>query len=205
MKYILGVKKEMTQLFREDGTVLPATIVKGLYCVVTQVKSYEKDGYTAVQISGGVKKKITKPAKGHFQGLGSFRYVREFRLAGDETQGGIAVGKELRVEQFAVGDFVVIMGKSKGKGFQGVVRRHHFSGSPASHGHKDQLRHSGSIGAGGEQNVQKGMRMAGHMGFEQVTVKNLEVVRVESKTGCLYIKGAVPGARGTLIAIRAVD
>jgi large subunit ribosomal protein L3 len=207
MKYILGQKIEMTQLFDEAGNVVPATIVKAGPCVVTQIKSKDKDGYESVQVGFGEKKSISKALKGHFKNLGNFRYVREFR---DKETGnqkseirnqGIEIGNIITAEIFNVGDEVKITGTSKGKGFQGVVRRHHFHGHPATHGHKDQERMPGSIGAGGLQHVVKGRRMAGHMGDEQVSVKNLEIVKIEPEKDLIYISGAVPGARGSLVEI----
>jgi large subunit ribosomal protein L3 len=204
MKFILGQKIEMTQLFDEVGNMVPATIVKAGPCVVTQVKSKDQDGYESVQIGFGEKKSNSKALKGHFGALGNFRFAREFR---DKIQNPnnkiikLEVGNQITAETFNVGDEVKVTGTSKGKGFQGVVRRHHFHGHPATHGHKDQERMPGSIGAGGVQHVVKGRRMAGHMGNEQVSVKNVEIVKIDLENNLLYIKGAVPGARSGLIEI----
>jgi large subunit ribosomal protein L3 len=204
MKFILGQKIEMTQLFDEVGNVVPATVVKAGPCVVTTVKTKESDGYSAVQLGFGTSKKLSKAEKGHLNGLGDFRFLSEFR---DKTQNSINKTQELKngniitVETFKVGDLVKVVGTSKGKGFQGVVRRHHFHGHPATHGHKDQERMPGAIGAGGLQHVVKGKRMAGHMGDEQITVKNLEIAKIDVENNLLYIRGAVPGARTGLLEI----
>ncbi len=200
MKFILGKKEEMTQKFREDGTVVPVTVVKAGPCVITQVKIKEKDGYSAVQLGYGFKKKLNKPLSGHLKDLENFEYLREFKL--DEGQ-ELEKGDKIGVSIFEPGEKVQVTGISKGKGFQGVVRRHGFHGSPASHGHKDQLRMPGSIGATGPARVFKGTKMAGRMGGDGVTVKNLEVVEIDKENNQLFIKGALPGARNGLILIRA--
>ncbi|OGY45542.1 MAG: 50S ribosomal protein L3 [Candidatus Buchananbacteria bacterium RIFCSPHIGHO2_02_FULL_38_8] len=199
MKFILGEKREMTQKFAENGEVIPVTKVVAGLCVVIQTKTSLKDGYTAVQLGFGQKKKLGKALGGHLNNLGNFRYLREFRI--DEKDQNFKPGDKITVNSFQVGDVVKVTGISKGKGFQGVVRRHGFHGSPASHGHKDQLRHSGSIGAGEPQHVFKGIRMAGRMGGGQVTVKNLEIVDIDKENQILFIKGAVPGYRGSLVLV----
>ncbi len=198
MKFILGRKLEMSQRYRPTGEVVPVTIVKVEPCTVTQVKTADQDGYVAVQIGSGAKKRLTKPELGHRGVNGPVGTLREFRVQNLE---GLAVGAKCDANAFAAGDAVQVTGVSKGKGFQGVVKRHHFHGGPASHGHKDNLRMPGSIGAGGNQHVLKGQRMAGRMGGDRVTVKNLEVVEVMADRDCLAIKGAVPGARGALLLI----
>lgn len=201
MKFILGKKVEMTQLYKEDGTVVPVTAVLALPNVVTQVKSAEtKDGYNAVQVGFGVDKKPGKSKSGHLKDLPMVKTVREFRL-GDKEVASVKRGDVITVEVFAEGDAVTVTGQSKGKGFQGVVKRHGFHGSPKSHGHKDQERMPGSIGAGGVQRVFKGVRMAGHMGDEQVTVAGLQIVAVEPEKNILYVKGAVPGGRHSLVMV----
>lgn len=196
MKYILGKKVSMTQIFSEKGDMVPVTVVQAGPCVVTQIKGTEKDGYTAVQIAYGHKNKLKKPQKGHFKELGSFRYVREFRSNSD-----VKVGDQITVGTFAVGDKVKVTGTSKGRGFQGVVKRHGFGGAKASHGTKDQLRMPGSIGATGPAHVFKGMRMPGQMGDDRVTIANLEIIQVDSQENLLYIKGAIPGARNSLVMV----
>jgi large subunit ribosomal protein L3 len=201
MKFILGKKVEMTQLYKEDGMVVPVTAVLALPNVVTQVKSADsKDGYNAVQVGFGVDKKPGKSRIGHLKDLPPVKTVREFRLT-DKEVAGVKRGDVITVEVFAEGDAVTVTGQSKGKGFQGVVKRHGFHGQNSSHGHKDQERMPGSIGAGGVQRVFKGKRMAGHMGDEQVTVSGLQIIAVEPEKNILYVKGAVPGARHGLIMI----
>lgn len=201
MKFILGTKIGMTQVFRVDGAVTPVTRVQAGPCVITQVKTMEKDGAKAVQIGFGTQKmfRLNKAEQGHLKGLSTVRYLRDCRT--DESNDSLNRGDVFTVKNFVPGEKVQVTGTSKGKGFQGVVKRHGFAGGPASHGHKDNLRMPGSIGAGGVQRVFKGMRMAGHMGDDRVTVKNLEVVEVDLEKNEILIKGAIPGARGGLILI----
>lgn len=185
----------MTTRFQDAG-VAPVTVIAAGPCTVTQVKG-ERDGYTAVQIGYSEStKKAAKPHAGHLKGLPNFRHLQEFR--GDHN---VRRGQVISVSTFTPGETVSVMGVSKGKGFQGVVKRHGFHGSPKTHGHKDQLRMPGSIGAGGVQHVFKGRRMAGRMGGERTTVQGLTVIDVDAEKNLLYVKGAVPGARNTLIAI----
>ena len=200
MKFILGTKQYMTQVWGDDGKVVPVTVVQAGPIVVTQVKNADTDGYTAVQVGFGTKKahNINKPQTGHFKGLGNFRYVQEFR---DVT--GHDVGATLDASVFAPGDVVVVSGTSKGKGFQGVVKRHGFAGGRRTHGQKHSEREPGSIGGGLRTRVPKGMRMAGRMGGDTVSVKNLRVVAVDKEQGLLMISGAVPGRRGTLLSVLA--
>lgn len=199
MKFIIGRKLEMTQVFRDNGLVVPVTLVKAAPCTVTQVKEAVKDGYTAVQIGCGETNRLNKPEAGHLKDLPTVATLREFRGAAD----GLKRGEKIEVSVFVPGDRVDIVGTSKGRGFQGVVKRHGFHGSPASHGHKDQLRMPGSIGSRRQGPVAKGKRMAGHMGDARVTVKNLEIVSVDVEKQLLAVKGAVPGARGSLLLIKA--
>ena len=190
----------MTQKFAPNGTVIPVTKVVAGPCVVTQVKTADNDGYVAVQLRFGSKRKASKPVSGHLKNLGIFRYLREFRLTPEQVQ-SLEVGNRITAGIFQPGDVIHVTGASKGKGFQGVVKRHGFHGSPASHGHKDQLRMPGSAGATGTQHVLKGKRGPGRMGGGQVTVTNLEVVEVDAQKNELFIKGAVPGAIGNLLLI----
>lgn len=199
MKFILGEKVGMSQIFHEDGRVIPVTIVKAGPCKVTQMKSKAKDGYQSVQIGFGNKKTLNKPLGGHLKGTANFRYLREFRITEEMN---LKNGQELKAGVFQPGDIVNVVGISKGHGFQGVVKRYGFHGQKASHGHKDQLRMPGSIGATDPGHVFKGTRMAGHMGDQQVTVKNLEIVKVDSDSNFIYIKGAVPGANSGLLLIQ---
>ena len=202
MKFIIGRKLEMSQRYRPTGEVVPVTLVKVEPCVVTQVKTAEKDGYTALQIGTGSKRHLAKPQAGHLKASGreDLATLREFRV---DSVDGIAPGAVCEVSSFVSGDVIDVTGISKGKGFQGVVKRHHFRGGPATHGHKDNLRMPGSIGAGGHQHVHPGQRMAGRMGGDQVTVKNLEIVEVLSEQGLIAVKGAVPGARGATLLVTA--
>lgn len=188
-------------MFMENGDAVPVTAVAAGPCYVTAVKTTEKDGYTAVQIGYGKAKRLTKALAGHLQNLPQVRHLREFRLDSVE---GIEKGSVISVRTFAPGDKVTVVGTSKGRGFQGVVKRHGFGGSPASHGHKDQLRMPGSVGATDPARVFKGKKMGGHMGDAQVTVANLEVISVDEENNLLYLKGAVPGARGTFLQVRAM-
>lgn len=201
MKCILGTKVGMTQVFRADGTVVPVTRVKAGPCVVTQVKTKAKDGVDAVQVGFGEQKafRIARSLQGHLKGLATVRYLRDVRTG--EKDASLKRGDTYTTKIFAAGEKVQVVGTSKGKGFQGVVRRHGFHGAPKTHGHKHDHRMPGSIGAGGVQRVFKDMRMAGRMGGGQVTVKNLEIVEVHAEQDELWIKGAVPGARGSLLVI----
>ncbi len=200
MKFILAEKKEMTQKFKPDGTVVPVTRVVAGPCVVTQIKTEKNDGYTSVQVGFGSKKKLNKPTKGHVKDLGNFRYLKEFRVDSAQAQ-NLSVGTKFDATTFLPGDIIKVTGISKGMGFQGVVKRHGFHGSPATHGHKDQHRMPGSIGAGGVQHVFKGKRMGGRMGGEQVSISNLEVIEVNSSGNEIFVKGGIPGHRDGLVLL----
>lgn len=206
MKFILGQKIEMSQVFGERGEVIPVTAVKTGPCVVTQVKTSDSDGYVSLQLGFGEKKRISKPLIGHLKGSFAgkegrgFKFIKEFCI--ESLPEGAVKGAVIDVSNFQVGDVLTVTGWSKGKGFAGVVKRHHFRGHPTSHGHKDQERMPGSIGAGGIQHVFKGQRMGGHMGDAQTTVKNLKVISVDIEAGIIYIKGALPGARNGLLLIK---
>ena len=189
----------MTQRFRADGAVVPVTLVEAGPCVITQVKSQENDGYAAVQVGFGAAKKINQAKAGHLKDLESSKILKEFRIAGADLKRG----DKIDVTNFSVGDMVQVTGVSKGKGFQGVVKRHHFHGHPESHGTKDSVRMPGSIGSGGIQRVFKGLRMCGRMGTDQVTVKNLEIMEVNQEKNILALKGAVPGGRGAILFIKS--
>lgn len=186
----------MTQKFSPDGTVVPVTVVRAEPNTITQVKG-DKDGYVAIQVGYGHKKTLSKPLQGHLKNLSNFRWLREF-IAHDKVERG----QQINLSTFAVGDKVKVTGVSKGKGFQGVVKRHGFHGAPKSHGHKDQLRMPGSIGAGEPQHVFKGKRMGGHMGDENISVLNLEIVEIDQAKNLIYLKGAVPGARNGLVMLQ---
>ena len=190
----------MTQVFDENGVVYPVTVVKTAPNVVTQVKTKDRDGYEALQVGFGVRKEknINKAQKGHFKELGFFQALREIRTSDAKN-----VGDALDLSQFKEGDKITVTAISKGKGFQGVVKRHGFHGGPRSHGQKHSEREPGSISGGNREGgrVPKGMRMAGRMGGDSITVKNLKVVQIDSEKGEILIKGALPGRRGTLVEI----
>jgi large subunit ribosomal protein L3 len=201
---IIGKKVGMTQVYAEDGQAIPATVIEAGPCVVVQRKSKEKDGYSAVQmglVERRAVKRVTKAMKGHFgkAGLPPCRVLREFPV---EAASEAKVGDKVSVEVFAAGDEISVTGISKGKGFQGVVKRHHFRGGAATHGSMFH-RAPGSIGASAfPSRVLKGMRAAGHMGSEQVTVRNVKVVRVDSGNNILVVRGSIPGAGGSYVVIR---
>jgi large subunit ribosomal protein L3 len=202
MKAILGLKEKMTQIFDESGTVYPVTVIKTGAATVTQVKNSDKDGYNAIQIGFGERKEknIAKAQLGHHKDLGNFRYLKEFRC--EELPAEIKVGDKIELSNFVEGDKVRISSFSKGKGFQGVVKRHGFAGGPRTHGQKHSEREPGSIGATGPQRVFKGTRMAGRMGNDRVTLKGVKVVGVDIENNEIYLKGAVPGRKGTLVEIQ---
>ncbi len=201
---IIGRKVGMTQVYAEDGQAIPATVIEAGPCVVVQRKSKGKDGYSAVQVGlvePRVVKRVTRAMKGHFEkaGLPPCRVLREFRV---EDGAEVKVGDRFSVELFAAGDRVRVTGISKGKGFQGVVKRHHFRGGAATHGSMFH-RAPGSIGASAfPSRVLKGMRAGGHMGSDRVTVKNALVVRVDAGNNILVVRGSIPGAGGSYVVIR---
>lgn len=196
---VIGRKIGMTQLFREDGETVVTAIEAGP-CVITQVKTKEKDGYNAIQLGFGDTKRLNSPEKGHLKGLGLFKHLREFRV---EDVSGFTLGQKVDVDIFKPGDLVDVTGTSKGKGFAGVVKRHHFAGGPKTHGQSDRHRAPGSVGATTfPGRVLKGTRMAGHMGNVRVTVRNLKVVKVDTARHLLLVEGAVPGGRNGLVLVR---
>ena len=207
MKFIIGKKLNMTQIWKDDK-VVPVTQIAVEPCIITQIKDLDKDGYLAVQVGTGSKKekRIKKPQKGHFAKVkevnknidSNFRYLKEFRISDNEE---LKIGEQIDINTFEAGDKVQATSVSKGKGFQGVVKRYGFSGGDKSHGNKDQLRMPGSIGATGPAHVFKGVRMGGRTGGDQVTIKNLEVVEVNKEDNVLLIKGAVSGHRNSLVLI----
>jgi len=199
MKFIIGTKIEMTQVWRGDKAIA-VTKVQANPCTVTQVKTTDKDGYQAVQLGFGEKKKknMKKPQAGHLKGLGDIRYMREFRT----EEGELKKGDKIDVNTFVAGDIVRVTSTSKGKGFQGVVKRHGFHGQEKTHGNKDQERMPGSAGPTEPARVFRGKKMPGHMGDDRVTVKNLEIAKIDEENNLIYIKGAIPGARSGLIIIQ---
>lgn len=209
MKFILGTKVHMIQVFDEDGSAHAATVLRVAPNTVTMIRTKEKDGYVAAQIGAGKKaaKNVSKPVLGHLKELGPFATIREFRPTNTDGEAAVAQltrGATIDVSLFAPGDIVTVSAISKGKGFQGVVKRHGFKGDSRTHGRKHSERAPGSIGGGGRAGgrVVKGMRMAGRMGGERVTVKNLKVLGVDSDNNELLIKGAIPGRRGTVVEVR---
>jgi len=202
MKFILAKKIEMSQVFGDDGKVRPVTWLEAGPVFVTQKKTKEKDGYVAVQVGFGTKKesRVKKPQKK----LGNFEAFNEFRIFSHPTSNLTLpeVGDKIDVLTFKEGDVVNVSGTSKGKGFQGVVKRHGFAGGPRTHGQKHSEREAGSIGATWPQRVLKGMRMAGHMGVDRVTVRNLKVIKIIPEKNLIAVSGAIPGHRGSLVEIR---
>lgn len=207
MKFILGEKIGMTQIFEKDGKSYPASVIKTEPVTVVQLKTTEVDGYTAVQIGGGFRKQknINKAQIGHLKKLGNFKYLKEERVSPEESS-KYKVGDKINASIFALGDMVSVAAISKSKGFQGVVKRHGFRGGSRTHGQKHSEREPGSIGGGGRAGgrVAKGMRMAGRMGGERIKVKNLVVIGLNEAENHLFVKGAVPGRRGTLLEIRGI-
>jgi large subunit ribosomal protein L3 len=203
-KIILGKKLGMTSLYTPAGVHIPCTVVLAGPCPVVQIKTPENDGYSAVQIGFEEipDRKANKPAKGHFQKAGlktALRHLKEFRDLEKEVQ----VGEEFKVDQFVIGDKVKISGTGKGRGFQGVVKRHHFGGvGMTTHGQSDRQRHPGSIGSSSyPSRVFKGLKMAGRMGGKRISIRNLEIVDVIPEQNLLLIKGNVPGPKETLLEI----
>lgn len=200
VRALLGKKLGTTQVFDAAGQVQGVTAVKVGPCTVVQVKSQGKDGYEAVQLGFAEVKHLDRPLTGHMKRVGLFRHLKEV-AADDLSQ--VQVGQKFDVSLFQVGELVDVIGASKGRGFAGVVKRHHFKGGPKTHGQSDRMRAPGSVGSNTNPGrVIKGLRMAGHMGNEQVTVRNLQVVMVDKERDLLLVKGAVPGPNNGLLVIR---
>jgi large subunit ribosomal protein L3 len=203
MTLILGRKEGMTQLFREDGTHVGVTVVAAGPCTVTQVRTSDKDGYDAVQLGffDVPEKRVNKPQAGHFKKAGSLpkRLLREERLS---KPAELSIGDQVTVQAFELGQLVDVIGTSKGRGFAGTIKRHGFSRGLKTHGCMN-YRAPGSIGASAyPSRVFKGKRMAGHLGAKRQTIKNLEIVRIDTDRNLLFIKGAVPGARGSFVQVQ---
>ncbi|MEE9400923.1 MAG: 50S ribosomal protein L3 [Dehalococcoidia bacterium] len=197
---LIGRKIGITQVFTEGGTVEAVTAIEAGPCTVTQIKSVGKEGYNAIQLGFGEAKQLNSPEQGHLGKLGLFKHLREFRV---EDTSDIELGHRVDVSLFQPGDLVDVIGVSKGKGFAGTVKRHHFAGGPKTHGQSDRHRAPGSIGAGTDPGrVLKGQRMAGHMGNQRVTVKHIKVIKADPDRNLLLVGGAVPGARNGLLEIR---
>jgi len=206
MKFIVGTKTGMTQVFDSEGVCRAVTVLKVMPATVSQVKTTEKDGYNAVQLASGSQKehRVSKAEKGHFGG--AFALAREFRpRTGEEVKiEGVEKGSAFDASAFAPGDDITVSAVSKGKGFQGVVKRHSFAGGRRSHGQKHSEREPGSIGATGVARVIKGTRMAGRMGNDTVTIKGLKVIQVNTAENIILVSGAVPGRKGTLVEVYGV-
>jgi large subunit ribosomal protein L3 len=203
MQGILGIKKGMTQVFDPNGLVVPVTIIQAGPCYVTQIKTKEKDGYNSVQIAFADKKekRTAKPEKGHFEKakVQPKKFVKEFSY---NDQDKLELGAEIKVDRFNAGDWVRISGVSKGKGFQGVMKRHNFSGGQQTHGQSDRLRAPGSLGqSSSPSRVFKGIKMAGRTGNDRVTLKSVEVVKVDAENNLLYLRGSIPGSKNSVIEI----
>jgi large subunit ribosomal protein L3 len=197
---IIGRKIGMTRVFKEAGEAMVVTAIEAGPCFVTQIKSADKEGYDAVQLGFGQAKRPNSPERGHLKGKDQLSFLREFRV---DDIGSIKPGEKVDVSFLGPGDVVDVTGVSKGRGFAGVVKRHHFAGGPKTHGQSDRHRAPGSIGATTSPGrVLKGMRMAGHMGNRKVTVRNLRVVQVEATRDLLLVNGAVPGPKGGLVIIK---
>lgn len=199
---MLGKKIEMSQIFNEKGDVIPVTIVSAGPLTIVSLKTKEKDGYLALQVGFDKKKELNKPQRNQFSNLGNFRWTKEFKLNSDKDLSNYQVGQKINLDIFSENDKVIISGISVGKGFQGVVKRHGFHGGPASHGQKDRLRAPGSIGSTNMQRVMKGKKMAGRTGGERISLKNRKIVKIDAEKGLLFIKGALPGKRNSLLEIR---
>ena len=200
MKGILGRKQGMTRVFLEDGAVEPVSVVEAGPCVVTQVKTRQRHGYQAVQLGYEDDKKLNKPEAAHLKRVTPLRHLREFRV---DDLGDAQVGQRIDVGIFQPGDMVDIVGISKGKGFAGGVKRHHFRGGPKTHGQSDRERGPGSIGSTTSPGrVWKGTRMAGHMGDRRVTAINLKVIRVDPERNLLLVRGTIPGGKNGIVVIK---
>ena len=200
LRGFLGKKVGMSQVFGEDGRVVPVTMIQAGPCSVTQIKTNENDGYQAVQLGFDPVKKLNKPESGHLKDNPLARHLREVK-ADDISE--FNLGQQIKVDIFEPGELVDVIGKSKGRGFAGVMKRHGFAGGPRTHGQSDRARAPGSIGGGTTPGkVYKGMKMPGHMGNARITVKNLEVIRVDPERNLLLLKGGVPGAPNGLLVIR---
>lgn len=197
---IIGRKLGMTQVYRDNGKIESVTAVEAGPCAVTQIKTSDKEGYEAIQVGFGETKRLNSAEKGHLKGLAQYRHLREFRV---ESVGDLKVGDKIDVNVFKPGDRVDITGVSKGKGFAGVVKRHHFKGGPKTHGQWDHERHPGAIGSTTTPgHLKKGLRMAGHMGAERVTAQRLEVMKIDPARNLLLVVGAVPGSDKGLVLIK---
>lgn len=201
---LIGRKLGMTQIFDENGLARPVTVIEAGPCVVTQIRSQEKDGYEAVQLGFGIARRLNKPEQGHVKASGHM--VKTLREVKADDYSTIEVGQVFKADTFEVGQMVDVTGTSKGRGFQGGMKRHGFAGAKKTHGQSDRWRAPGSIGSSATPGrVWKGLRMAGHMGHERVTIQNLEILRVDADRNLILVAGSVPGPnKGTVLIRRAV-
>jgi large subunit ribosomal protein L3 len=205
MKGIIGKKVGMTQIFDEKGNVIPVTVIQAGPCFVTQVRNADRDGYVAIQLgfSETKPKRLTQGQLGHLRrnNLPALRHLREFRLKNGDVD--VTEGQEIKCDVFAIGERVDVVGTSKGKGFQGGIKRHHFNRQPKTHGSSDRVRAPGSVGANTNPGrTMKGKRLPGHMGDERVTTENLEVVVVDPERNLLAVRGSVPGHNGAIVLLK---
>ncbi len=208
MKALITRKVGMSSTISEDGTVTAVTLLSASPCVITQLKSEEVDGYTAVQVGFEGQKRVAKPQQNHFKKAGddvSPKVVREFRVSPEDMPEDLTVGSTLTAEVFSVGDVVDVVGTSKGKGYAGTIKRHNFHRQRKTHGGKGNTRKVGSIGSMYPQHIFKGKKMAGRMGVERVTVKNLKIAIVDAEKGLIAVTGAVPGPRKGIVILKGVS
>jgi large subunit ribosomal protein L3 len=197
---IIGRKLGMTQVFRDNGRMEAVTAIQAGPCSVIQVKTVAREGYDSIQLGFGETKRLNSAEKGHLKELGPYKYLREFRV---ETVEDIKVGDKVDVSIFNQGDRIDVIGISKGKGFAGVVKRHHFHGGPKTHGQTDRERHPGAIGSTTTPgHIKKGLRMAGHMGTDRVTARRLEVMKIEPENNLILVKGSVLGSRNGVVLLK---
>jgi large subunit ribosomal protein L3 len=200
LRGFLGKKIGMSQVFRDNGEVVPVTVIQAGPCAVTQIKNQKTDGYNAIQLGFGATKNLNKPERGHLKNNEPVKHLREVQT---DSLDEYSVGQQISVEIFEVGEKIDVIGTTKGRGFAGTMKRHGFHGGPKTHGQSDRARAPGSIGGGTTPGkVYKGMKMSGHMGNERVTVKNLEIVQIDQDRNLLVVKGGVPGAPNGLLIIR---
>jgi len=200
LRGFLGKKIGMSQVFRDNGEVVPVTVIQAGPCAVTQIKNQKTDGYNAIQLGFGATKNLNKPERGHLKNNEPVKHLREVKT---DSLDEYSVGQQISVEIFEVGEKIDVIGTTKGRGFAGTMKRHGFHGGPKTHGQSDRARAPGSIGGGTTPGkVYKGLKMAGHMGNERVTIKNLEILQIDQDRNLLVVKGGVPGAPNGLLIIR---
>ena len=200
LRGFLGKKIGMSQVFRDNGELVPVTVIQAGPCAVTQIKNQKTDGYNAIQLGFGATKNLNKPERGHLKNNEPVKHLREVKT---DSLDEYSVGQQISVEIFEVGEKIDVIGTTKGRGFAGTMKRHGFHGGPKTHGQSDRARAPGSIGGGTTPGkVYKGLKMAGHMGNERVTIKNLEILQIDQDRNLLVVKGGVPGAPNGLLIIR---